>query len=540
MRASSPRKQETAEDLTREIRGKQFSELKDFWLEYTQEGKDNQAARKLCWCDRYFLLVAILKRADAFRPWIFERCREVESSPDDHLDLWAREHYKSSIITFAGTIQEVLRDPEITVAIFSHTKPIAKAFLRQIQREFENNEDLKALFPDILWANPEKEARQWSLDGGITVKRKGNPKEATIEAHGLVDGQPTSRHFKLRVYNDVVVPESVSTPEQIERTTEAWSLSDNLGAKGGRRWHEGTRYHYADTYATIMKRGIRERVYPATHDGTKTGRPVLFSQKEWDRKLLTQSESTIACQQLLNPLSGSVRLFNVEDLQDWYVRPDALMAYLMVDPARSKKKDSANTAMAIIGVDEFSKKYLLDGFDHQMDLMERWQNMRDLWVKWRRAPGVQGIKVGYEVYGAQADMDYFLERQRVEVDCQFPIEELAWPNDGPGSKDDRIQRLLPDIRSHAFHGPYPTDDENITPYQVRMIASGYEHRISAKIEPLDHEGKAYDLWERFKLQASMYPFVDRKDLIDAVSRIYDMEPQAPQFIDSRILEPEVV
>jgi hypothetical protein len=540
MPASLARKSQTAEDLTREIRGKRFSELKDFWLDYTGQGRYHEAARKLCWCDRYFLLVAILKRADAFRPWIFERCREVEADPDDHLDLWAREHYKSSIITFAGIIQEVLRDPEITVAIFSHTKPIAKAFLRQIQREFENNEDLKALFPDILWANPEKEARQWSLDGGITVKRKGNPKEATIEAHGLVDGQPTSRHFKLRVYNDVVVPESVSTPEQIERTTEAWSLSDNLGTKGGRRWHEGTRYHYADTYATIMKRGIRERIYPATHDGTKTGRPVLFSQKEWDQKLLTQSDSTIACQQLLNPLSGSVRLFNVEDLQDWQVRPDALMAYLTVDPARSKKRDSANTAMAVIGVDEYSKKYLLDGFDHQMDLMERWQNMRDLWVKWRRAPGVQGIKVGYEVYGAQADMDYFLERQRVEVDCQFPIEELAWPNDGPGSKDDRIQRLLPDIRSHAFHGPYPTDDENITPYQVRMIASGYEHRISAKIEPLDQEGKAYDLWERFKLQASMYPFVDRKDLIDAVSRIYDMEPQAPQFIDSRILEPEVV
>jgi hypothetical protein len=221
-----------------------FSELKDYWLDYTRNGRDNEAARRLCWADRFFLLIAILKRGDAFRPWIYGRCREVEASPDDHLDLWAREHYKSTIITFAGIIQEVLRDPEITVAIFSHTKPIAKAFLRQIQREFEANLDLKTLFPDILWSNPEKEARQWSLDGGITVKRKSNPKEATIEAHGLVDGQPTSRHFRLRVYNDVVVPESVYTPEQIERTTEAWSLSDNLGMEGGRRWHEGTRYDH--------------------------------------------------------------------------------------------------------------------------------------------------------------------------------------------------------------------------------------------------------------------------------------------------------
>ena len=78
------------------------------------------------------------------------------------------------------------------------------------------------------------------------VKRKGNPKESTLEAWGLVDGQPTSAHFGLRVYDDVVAPESVTTPEQINKTTEAWELSDNLGTIGGRKWHVGTRYHFGD------------------------------------------------------------------------------------------------------------------------------------------------------------------------------------------------------------------------------------------------------------------------------------------------------
>jgi hypothetical protein len=165
--------------------------------------------------------------------------------------------------------------------------------------------------------------------------------------------------------------------------------------------------------------------------------------------------------------------------------------------------------------------------------------MRDLWAKWRRAPGVQGIKVGYEVYGAQADMDYFEERKRTESASQFDIELLEWPNDGPGSKDDRIQRLLPDVRSHAFFLPYATDDESITPHQVRMIAAGYEHRVSSKIVHLDQEGKLYDLSQRFKVQMSMYPFIERKDLIDAISRIYDLEPRPPQFIDSQLLEPPI-
>jgi hypothetical protein len=204
--------------------------------------------------DRYYLLVRTLKRVDAIHPWLYARCREVEREPDGFLDLWAREHYKSTIITFAGIIQEILKTPDITIGIFSHTKPIAKAFLRQIQKELEGNEELKSLFPTVLYQNPSRESPSWSLDNGIVVRRGSNPKEATLEAHGLVDGQPTSKHFALLVYDDVVTLESVATPEQIQKTTAAWEMSDNLGAAGGRKWHIGTRYSYADTYETIMER----------------------------------------------------------------------------------------------------------------------------------------------------------------------------------------------------------------------------------------------------------------------------------------------
>jgi hypothetical protein len=130
------------------------------------------------------------------RPWLLDRCKEVQAAPNDRLDLWSREHYKSTIITFGLTIQDILNDPETTIGIFSHTRPIAKGFLRQIKREFEANELLKSLFPDVLWTSPSKEAPKWSEDDGIVVKRKSNPKESTIEAWGLVDGQPTSKHYR--------------------------------------------------------------------------------------------------------------------------------------------------------------------------------------------------------------------------------------------------------------------------------------------------------------------------------------------------------
>jgi hypothetical protein len=493
------------------------------------KGTKRETIRTLCRHDRYYLLVKVLGRVDALHPWIYARCREVEAASDGYLDLWAREHYKSTLITFAGAIQEILKDPEITIAIFSHSRGIATSFLRQIQLELESNERLKLLFPDIVYQDPKKEAQRWSLQDGITIKRKGNPKEATIEAWGLVDGQPTSKHFKLRIYNDVVTRESVSTPEQIEKTTHAWSLSDNLGMVGGRVWMEGTRYNFADTYATILERKAAiPRIYPATHDGLANGRPVLLSPKDWAQKKIMQLEADIACQQLLNPLAGTQRFFDPDNLQAYEVRPAVLMAYLTVDPARSKKKDSDNTAMAVQGVDVNGGKYLLDGLDHKMDLAERWANMRDLWLTWRRMPGIVGIKVGYETYGAQADMDYIEERMLIEK-IRFEIEELEWPNEGPGSKNDRVQRLGPDLKAHAYFLPYPTDEDKLTPAQVRMIASGYEYRLARKIEAQDENGITYDLSERLRLQVGFYPFTGKKDLIDAVSRIYDLDPRPPSW-----------
>src|SRR5580698_1830837 len=96
-------------------------QLLKVWDEVDQQGRDLMAIRTLCLADRYYLLVKALGRRDCLHPWIYARCREVEAAPDGYLDLWAREHYKSTIITYAGIIQEVLRDPEMTVAIFSHS-----------------------------------------------------------------------------------------------------------------------------------------------------------------------------------------------------------------------------------------------------------------------------------------------------------------------------------------------------------------------------------------------------------------------------------
>lgn len=494
--------------------------------------------------DRYYLLVRLLHREDALHPWLYARCREVEAETDRCLDLWAREHYKSTIITFAGTIQELLRDPEITIVIFSHTKPVARKFFNQIRTELETNEDLKRVYEEVLYSDPRKDSPRWSEDKGIVVKRQSNPKEATLEGHGLVDGQPTGGHWALRIYDDVVVPESVTSPEMVQKTTAAWELSDNLGARdeqgnGGRAWHVGTRYSFMDTYQVILDRkALKPRIHPATDTGLADGEPVLFSPELWSQKKITQGPSTIACQMLQNPAAGKQAMFDKSWLSFMDVRPATLNVYIMGDPANSKKKGSDNTAISVVGVDSGMNFWLLDGLRHKMGLRERWLALRTLRRKWMRVPGVQSVHCGWERYGLQADIDYFeLEMER-DGDV-FEVKELGWVRDDTSgqSKDDRVQRLQPHFMQKKFHLPAITD--GVTRRQKEAIDAGQSYRVFKPVMQKDEDGNLYSLNKGFLDEYLTYPFSPKKDFIDATSRIYDMEPLAPVIVDERVLEPEV-
>jgi hypothetical protein len=513
--------------------------LIDAWAEIAALGP--AAVADLGRLDRFYLLTTLLHRPDALHPWIYARCREVEAEPDGCLDLWSREHYKSTLVTFAGSIQEICKDSGITIGIFSHTKPTARKFLLQIKAELETNRDLQRVYPDVFYAEPQRESPRWSEEKGLVVRRQSNPREATVEAHGLVDGQPTASHFALRIYDDVVTLESVSTPEQVEKTTAAHALSDNLGARSGplglkRAWHVGTRYKYSDTYQSLIDRKVlKPRIYPATEDGTPTGNPVFLTKAQLDEARRQQPSAIFAAQMLMNPSAGTEAMFRKEWLRFTDIRPSTLNVYIMCDPASSRKKGSDRTAMLVVGIDAGRNKYLLDGYIHKMGLAERWQRFRDLHRVWSAMPGVQIVKMGYERFGMRDAMEHFEERMLVEG-SGFEILELAWPSEGGNAKYDRIQRLEPDFRMGKWYFAASFEDE--TKAQRGVRESGQAYRIFEPVRRKDHEGNIYSLNKILFDEYVPYPYSAKDDGLDCLSRIYDMDPAPPVLIDRESLEPE--
>lgn len=483
-------------------------------------GYVQQAKRWLARNDLFFLLTVILRRKDINKDWLFDRCREVQIEPNGCLDLWAREHYKSTIITFGMSILDILAshgdDPEpryngreVTIGIFSHTKGIARGFLGQIKNELETSKNLKELFPDILYERA-SQSPSWSMDA-ITVKRKSNPKEATVEAWGLVDGMPTGKHFFELVYDDVVTEESIGTPDQIAKTTKAWELSTNLGTEGGWDRYVGTRYHQFDTYHEMMDRGsVKVRLHPCTLDATEdfSLENCAFRTPEFlEKRRKDQGPYTFGAQMLLNPTADKSQGFKDEWIQFWPgMNSKGLNVYILVDPASGRKMQEAGgggrtaagkeqkntnldyTVMEVVGLGADGNYYTIDRVRDRLNLVEKADTLMQLHRDWKP------LKVGYQRYGLEADIEHIKHIQD-EQNYRFDITPVSCKL----SKTDRIKRLVPIYENGRWYEP-----ETLVKH--------------------DWENKAVNLTQAFIREEYLaFPVCKHDDILDCKATILDLE-----------------
>lgn len=474
---------------------------------YLQDIAPEEQRVTMRWLGRqslYYLLRYILQIPVIEHPWVFDRCLEVQDDPDGHLDLWAREHFKSTIITLGLSIYDIIRshgrdpDPayegeEVSIGIFSHTRPIATTFLMGIRQHLQSDLML-ALYPDILWSNPKKDAPAWSAHA-LTVRRWKPQKEATVEAWGLLEGMPTGRHFSHLVYDDVITDKNISTSEMIEKTTQQFRLSLNLGRRGGVRRMAGTRYHLFDTYRDIITtEAAKPRIYPATDDGTPDGEPVLLTKGELDQKYREMGPHVFSTQMLLDPLAAEEQGFKAEWINYYEGVNDGqgLNVYILVDPAgEGHYKRSDYTAIFVVGLGGDNNYYILEMVRDRINLTQRSEVMFRLNRKWKPLDNL------YESYGIQTDVPH-LRTEMSRQNYHFPITSVGGTR---VSKVDRIRRLIPLFEQGRFYFP-----------QTQYYTGS--------------DGRTLDLVELFREQEyKSFPVGMHPDMLDALSRI--TEPEYP-------------
>ncbi len=449
--------------------------------------------------DIFFLGVYVCEREDLNRDWLYERCKEVQENPDGYIDIWAREHYKSTIITWLKTMQDILIDPEERICIYSFNQTLAKSFVNQVKTEFETNWRLKWLFPEILWEDPlkgtyidENGVRQripWTTDS-IRVKRKGRAKEDTLTASGLVTGQKTGGHYTILIYDDVVTLDSVTSAEMIDRTTKAYEMSLNTGSSAGGKPTRvriiGTRYHYADTYSEILKRkSAKARVYPCVDE---KGDPVLLTKEILADKKKDLGSWVFASQMMCDPRQAGSMGFKREWIKPWTPTIwENLNRVIVVDPADKIKRKTDYTVMWVVGLGADRNYYIIDMIRDKLSLTGRTNALFALHQKYQPNLGVH-----YESVGMQADTQHIEEQMELR-NYRFPL----YPVRATVAKGLRIEALEPLFRNHRVYMPEAIWWRN-------------------------WEGETVNLMEQFILEEYLaYPFCSHDDMLDGLSKIVD-------------------
>lgn len=347
------------------------------------EGKytERDGLRTLMQTDLWALVYFGLRIEVAHKPFVVAACAEVQDGPDTlTLDIWAREHFKTTILSVARTIQDLLNDPNMRICIFSYTKEAALAIFRNVKNHFEFNSFLKDLFSDIIPAD-RRDAVQWSEDG-IVLKRSKILKEASLEAFGLVEGMPTGRHYDKLIYDDISVEAMARNPELMAKVKEKFDMSVFVGSEGSKLVVVGTFYDDNDPLVYIRSKVKPDgspmfltRYKPCTEDGTYTGRLVLISKER--NEVLLSNRKTYATQMLCDPTPK-------EDITLHWNRvnfcalskvPNNLFRFMLIDPAgdRKDKKKGDQWAIWLLGVEPFiqdiglSRVFVLDGFLEVVD-----------------------------------------------------------------------------------------------------------------------------------------------------------------------------
>jgi len=186
------------------------------------------------------------------------------------------------------------------------------------------------------------------------------------------------------------------------------------------------------------------------------------------------------------------------------IRPSSMNVCILVDPAggeelnKKKRKLSDWTALMVVGQAPDNNYYLLDIIRDRMNPTDRINMLFVLHRKWNQLCG-KPPKVGYEKYGMMTDTHYIKQKMGDES-YNFPLVELG----GRMGKEERIRRLIPDMQNGRWYFP------------AGMIY-------------VDVEGRKFDLiQEIYDSEMATFPRARHDDMIDALSRIYDMEMLFPK------------
>jgi hypothetical protein len=302
--------------------------------------------------------------------------------------------------------------------------------LTDIKRIFANP-TLRTLFPEII-PNPGKDYNGWekSTEQELTLRRDPEmgfvPQGPQILAVG-VGAKITGFHFEEAYLDDILVEQSVTTADQIQKTIDWWGYLQPMLDTKSEITIIGTPYHYADLYAVIEREKLIDHIYkrPAIQNGKAIYK--YFTVKSlMKRRRMMRDEYKFSCQYMLNPMPIEHKIFPPPHPTVAGLPPEVMKYYILVDPAATTKTWSDKSGIVVAAVCPANRLYIVESVAVKLPGNE----LADLLIK--KVIQYDPVRVGIEL-GQQEHLKYIIqlkvsEYNRVnKTSLRFPIMPIPTP-----------------------------------------------------------------------------------------------------------------
>lgn len=456
---------------------------------------------------KYLLLLSVLKTRGPNELYLFNKNvlqvekgddRFVELSPfhktlcdfvSDRQDrrkliLVPRGHLKSKLITVGFTIQQIIKNPQVRILIYSATWEMAKDLNMNIQKVMQEPGRLQE-----IWGNIAEGATEWNQD---TTRLKGNTsRDPTIKAAGI-DNNLVGGHYDIIIMDDVVNRDNIGTMDQINKVIKRYKDSLDLLEPRGQLIVIGTRWHDADLYGWILDPNnkvidsyevLKQQAFTGnitTGDGFAALWPEKFTLHDFQKLLREEGWSHFSAQYMNEPIPEEDALFK-RSWFGYYESPDLkgrlLNKFILVDPALSLDKTADYTAIVVVGIDPEGYIFIID------IVRERMEPSRIIDTIIGLVSTYNVIDVGIEMIAFQKSLAYSLRQDPRFIRRPFHISELK-PQER--SKTERIKGLQPLYeQGKIWHNPRLANNIYLEDELVRFPGGTHDDIIDALSYSLD-------------------------------------------------------
>lgn len=371
--------------------------------------------------------------------------------------LIPRGHLKTSVVTKAFSIQQVLRNPNVRILIANQVWDKAREMLYEIKQMFTDKSDLPKLFGNFV-------SDRWREDDIVVRQRTRALAAPTIGTSG-VEAELTSSHYDVIILDDLQGLQNYQTPEQREKVKRYYRSMMDLLEPGGLLIIIGTRWHLDDVYQYIIDneaeyfditvrkvvengkiifpRKFNKKFDPVLKSWVETKEPTM----DFINYLKKRPSEEFASQYMNEPIDSENQIFKKDYFKYYDRRPERLYVSMTIDPAISEKQSADYFAINVSGMDENYKIYVLDTLKGHWKVAESIDNIFTMYEKWHPSA------VGLEVIAYQKALKSWLEEKMRERGVYFPITELR--RNTNESKEFRVKALEPFYRDgNIFHAPW--------------------------------------------------------------------------------------